>query len=112
MKEERIVVVIDADGSMSAKTSGIKGTRCIEELEQLLDQLAEVDDVEHTVNSTSGTLSPVNGRKENSTSEAVNNERGVARTKHPDGRCACALEAFAAIGGRVTTACPQCFRFR
>ena len=48
MKEERIVVVIDADGSMSAKTSGIKGARCIEELEQLLDQLAEVDDVEHT----------------------------------------------------------------
>ena len=36
MKEERIVVTIDADGAMTAKTSGIKGERCIEELEALL----------------------------------------------------------------------------
>ena len=33
MKEERIVVTIDANGTMTAKTTGIKGERCIEELE-------------------------------------------------------------------------------
>ena len=37
MKEQRITVTIDADGKMSAKTSGLKGETCIEELEALLD---------------------------------------------------------------------------
>ena len=35
-------------GKMSAKTSGLKGETCIEELEALLSELAELDDVEHT----------------------------------------------------------------
>ncbi|HIG20509.1 MAG TPA: DUF2997 domain-containing protein [Candidatus Poseidoniales archaeon] len=48
MKEQRIVVTIDADGKMSAKTTGLKGETCIEELEALLAELAELDGVEHT----------------------------------------------------------------
>ena len=48
MKEQRITVTIDADGKMSAKTNGIKGETCIEELEDLLSELAELDDVKHT----------------------------------------------------------------
>ena len=48
MKEQRITVTIDANGKMSAKTIGIKGETCIEELEALLSELAELDDVQHT----------------------------------------------------------------
>ena len=48
MKEERIVVTIDANGTMTAKTTGIKGERCIEELEALLSELAELDEIQHT----------------------------------------------------------------
>lgn len=48
MKEQRITVMIDADGKMSAKTNGIKGETCIDELEALLSELAELDDVQHT----------------------------------------------------------------
>tara|TARA_B100000767_G_C19259490_1_gene326615 strand:+ start:89 stop:304 length:216 start_codon:yes stop_codon:yes gene_type:complete len=48
MKEQRITVTIDAEGKMSAKTNGLKGETCIEELEALLSELAELDDVKHT----------------------------------------------------------------
>ena len=48
MKEQRITVTIDAEGKMSAKTNGLKGETCIEELEALLSELAELDDVTHT----------------------------------------------------------------
>ena len=48
MKEQRIIVTIDAEGKMSAKTNGLKGKTCIEELEALLSELAELDDVHHT----------------------------------------------------------------
>ncbi len=48
MKEQRITVTIDAEGKMSAKTDGLKGETCIEELEALLSELAELDDVTHT----------------------------------------------------------------
>ena len=33
---------------MTAKTTGIKGERCIEELEALLSELAELDEIQHT----------------------------------------------------------------
>tara|TARA_S200000501_G_C20745558_1_gene709345 strand:- start:261 stop:476 length:216 start_codon:yes stop_codon:yes gene_type:complete len=48
LKEQRITVTIDAEGKMSAKTDGLKGETCIEELEALLSELAELDDVKHT----------------------------------------------------------------
>ena len=94
-------VAIDADGSMSAKTSGIKGARCIEELEQLLDQLAEVDDVEHTREFHE--RDPVAGFQERHIGGG--HQRAVWREQSiPMVHRACALEAFAAIGGHVTTA--------
>ena len=48
MREQKIVVTIDADGKMSAKTTGLKGETCIDELEALLSELAELEDIEHT----------------------------------------------------------------
>lgn len=48
MKEQRITVTIDAEGKMSAKTAGLKGETCIEELEALLSELAELDNITHT----------------------------------------------------------------
>ena len=50
MKEERITVIIDAEGKMSAKTSGLKGEACIEELFALMEEIAEIseDQIEHT----------------------------------------------------------------
>ena len=48
MREQRITVTIDAEGKMSAKTDGLKGETCIEELEVLLAELAELDNVTHT----------------------------------------------------------------
>ena len=48
MKEQRIVITIDADGKMSAKTYGLKGETCVQELELLLSELAELDDIIHT----------------------------------------------------------------
>ena len=49
MREQRITVTIDADGKMSAKDeTDSKGETCIEELEALLSELAELDDVTHT----------------------------------------------------------------
>ena len=48
MKEQRITVTIDAEGKMSAKTTGLKGETCIEELEALLSELAEIEDVKLT----------------------------------------------------------------
>ena len=48
MREQRITVTIDAEGKMSAKTDGLKGETCIEELEALLSELSELDDVTHT----------------------------------------------------------------
>ena len=48
MKEQRITVTIDAEGKISAKTDGLKGETCIEELEALLSELAELDEVKHT----------------------------------------------------------------
>jgi hypothetical protein len=48
VKEQKITVTIDAEGKMSAKTNGLKGETCIEELEALLSELAEIEDVAHT----------------------------------------------------------------
>lgn len=36
MREEKIIITIDEDGKISAKTKGLKGELCLEELEELL----------------------------------------------------------------------------
>ena len=51
-ERKKITVTIDAEGKMTAKTAGLKGESCIEELEALLSELAELDDIEHTQNTT------------------------------------------------------------
>lgn len=37
MPEQRIVITIDEEGGISAKTSGFKGEACLEALDRLLD---------------------------------------------------------------------------
>ena len=65
MREQRITVTIDADGKMSAKTDGLKGETCIEELEALLSELAELDDVKHTENTRRRTHVPLKTIQQN-----------------------------------------------
>lgn len=48
MKEQRITVTINEDGSLDLKTDGIKGEACLSEVEELLDGLAEITDVKKT----------------------------------------------------------------
>ena len=48
MREERIEVVVGEDGSMTAKTEGLKGETCLEELQTLMEAIAEVNGHEQT----------------------------------------------------------------
>ena len=48
MIEERIEVVLGDDGSLMAKTDGLKGATCQEELEALMEEVAEVNTIERT----------------------------------------------------------------
>lgn len=42
MPEQKIVITIDEQGGIHAKTSGFKGESCLDALEQLLDAEAQV----------------------------------------------------------------------
>lgn len=46
--EKRIVVKIDENGQISAKTDGFKGETCVDELQKLLDGIAEINKVKKT----------------------------------------------------------------
>ncbi len=48
MPEERIQILVKADGSLESDSHGIKGEACLEELEALLGGLADVSDVQMT----------------------------------------------------------------
>lgn len=48
MKEQRITVTINEDGSLDLKTDGIKGEACLSEVEELLDELADIKEVKKT----------------------------------------------------------------
>lgn len=48
MKEQRINIIINEDGSLDLKTDGIKGESCLSEVEELLDELADIKEVEKT----------------------------------------------------------------
>jgi hypothetical protein len=60
MPEQRIVVTIDDSGKISAETAGIKGEVCVDELQKLLGEIADLESIsktdeycqqiEHTVN--------------------------------------------------------------
>ncbi len=41
MKEEKIIVIIGEDGSMSFETKGIKGPVCEEKLEEIMEGLEQ-----------------------------------------------------------------------
>jgi len=44
MPEERIQITIKADGTIESDSHGIKGEACLEELEALLGELADVSE--------------------------------------------------------------------
>lgn len=48
MKEQRINITINEDGSLDLKTDGIKGEVCLSEVEELLDELADIKEVKKT----------------------------------------------------------------
>ena len=48
MREERIEVVVGEDGSLTAKTDGLKGETCLEELRILMEAIAEVNEHDRT----------------------------------------------------------------
>lgn len=48
MPEQRIVVTIDDSGKINAETEGIKGEVCIDELQKLLSEVADLESVSKT----------------------------------------------------------------
>lgn len=48
MQEQRISITISEDGSLNVKTDGIKGEACISEVEELLDEIADIKKVDKT----------------------------------------------------------------
>lgn len=48
MAEQRIVITIDENGKINASTEGIKGELCLDELQKLLGDLADLDKVTKT----------------------------------------------------------------
>lgn len=48
MQEQRISITISEDGSLNVKTDGIKGEACISEVEELLDEIADIEKVDKT----------------------------------------------------------------
>jgi hypothetical protein len=48
MAEQRIVVTIDENGKINASTEGIKGEMCLDELQKLIGDLADLETVTKT----------------------------------------------------------------
>ena len=48
MKEERITITINEDGSLNVKTDGLKGEACLDEVNALLDEVANIKDIKKT----------------------------------------------------------------
>ncbi|MBL4796926.1 MAG: DUF2997 domain-containing protein [Oleispira sp.] len=48
MPEQQIVITIDDEGAITAKTSGFKGESCLEALEELLELEGVVSNVKKT----------------------------------------------------------------
>lgn len=46
--EQRIELEIDEDGKIMAKTEGLKGETCIDELQKLFDGIAIINEVKKT----------------------------------------------------------------
>jgi hypothetical protein len=48
MAEERITITIDEDGTIHAKTDGLKGEVCLEELKELLGNIDDYSSIKKT----------------------------------------------------------------
>jgi hypothetical protein len=48
MAEQRIIITIDENGKINASTEGIKGEMCLNELQDLLGDLADLDSITKT----------------------------------------------------------------
>ena len=48
MSEQKIVIIIDKEGGITAKTSGFKGKSCLEALDELLDLEGVVSSMKKT----------------------------------------------------------------
>ena len=48
MAEETITIIIDENGKIKAETSGIKGEVCLDELQDLLDEVSDLEYVTKT----------------------------------------------------------------
>lgn len=48
MPEQRIVITIDEEGCITAKTSGFKGNSCLESLDELLNLEGKVTNLKKT----------------------------------------------------------------
>jgi hemerythrin superfamily protein len=46
--EQRIEIEIDPDGKIFAKTEGLKGEACIEEVQKLLEDIAILNEIKKT----------------------------------------------------------------
>ncbi|MDR1903714.1 MAG: DUF2997 domain-containing protein [Treponema sp.] len=48
MAEQRIVITLDENGKINAATEGIKGEMCLDELQELLGEIAELESISKT----------------------------------------------------------------
>ena len=48
MKEERITITINEDGSLNVKTEGLKGEACLDEVNALLDEVSNIKEIKKT----------------------------------------------------------------
>jgi hypothetical protein len=48
MAEQRIVITLDENGKINAATEGIKGEMCLDELQNLLGEIAELESISKT----------------------------------------------------------------
>lgn len=48
MAEQRIVITIDENGKINASTEGLKGEMCLDELQKLLGELADLESISKT----------------------------------------------------------------
>jgi hypothetical protein len=48
MAEHRIEITIDQDGKINAETEGIKGGMCLDKLQELLGELADLESISKT----------------------------------------------------------------
>jgi hypothetical protein len=48
MAEQRVVVTIDENGKINASTEGIKGEMCLDELQDLLGEIADLESITKT----------------------------------------------------------------